>query len=99
MEAYRPFNFSWFVDDFLAGMGFPNDADIGFLSGAGVKTLINLTPYDDYSEAAERLGVEVHSLETTDLCPPTLEHINQFIRIVENARSQVREIPFTSSYT
>lgn len=88
MAASQPFNFSWFVDGLLAGMGYPTDADIRFLSEAGVSTVVNLTHSERYSETARQLKLKVCSLPTVDFCPPCPEHIRQFIAIVRSARSE-----------
>lgn len=72
----QPFNFSWFVDGLLAGMGYPTtDADIRFLSEAGVSVVVNLTHKERYGEIARQLGLKVYSLPTVDFCPPCPEHI------------------------
>ena len=84
-----PRNFSWFVEGKLAGMGYPKDEDIPFLAQEGVKTLVNLTAGDShlYESPARTHGMTVHCINIQDFCPPTMEQIEEFLRIVENAKT------------
>ena len=80
-----PRNFSWFVARKLAGFGYPTDENIPFLAAQGIKTLVNTTGTHYYEEAATTHGLTVHSIAVQDFCPPTVEQIEEFIRIVDNA--------------
>ena len=95
----EPLNFSWFAEDFLAGMAYPADvaADLAFLAASGVRILVNLTRateaeerrHADYSAWAEKLGLAVSSLPVEDYAPPAQHQIAEFIRIVRRTREQV----------
>ena len=81
-----PRNFTWFVADKLAGMGYPQPEGIPFLAAEGIKTLINVTRgTPNYSEAAAAHRITMHSIDVQDFCPPTTEQIEEFIRLVDNA--------------
>lgn len=83
----QPFNFSWFVEGKLAGMGYPEDTDIPFLADAGIKTLVNIDPYaPDYIEVAEEYDVAVCTIQIYEFCPPSIEQIQQFLKIVDDAQ-------------
>ena len=87
MKMSQPRNFSWFVEGKLAGMGCPRDEDIPFLKDQGIKTLVNLTSFSapNYIKSAEEHELTVHSITIQDFCPPTMEQIQQFISILDNA--------------
>ena len=87
METTQPRNFSWFVDGKLAGLAYPRDTDIPFLADAGIKTLINITETGtpDYFAVAEAHGIGAHTIPTQAFCPPSNEHIQQFLKIVGEA--------------
>ena len=83
----QPFNFSWFVEGKLAGMGYPEDTDIPFLADAGIMTLVNIDPYaPDYIQAAEEYGVVVRTIQIYEFCPPSNEQIQQFLEIVDGTQ-------------
>jgi atypical dual specificity phosphatase len=86
-----PRNFSWFVEGKLAGMGYPVSDNIPFLAQEGIRTLVNLTTVashpSTYEEGARAHGMAVHSIDIQDFTPPTMEQIEEFLRIVENTES------------
>ena len=86
MDAPR--NFSWFVENKLAGMGYPKDeAELAYLAHkAGIKTLVNLTQTSNYVDQANELGISVHQIVIDDFCPPSLDQIQQFLSIVDNCK-------------
>lgn len=86
-----PINFSWFVENRVAGMGYPkDDTELSYLAHkAGIKTLVNLTPTSNYVAQAEELGIAVHQIAISDFCPPSLAQIQEFISIVDNANGAV----------
>ncbi len=79
----EPRNFSWFVEGRLAGMAYPKETDIPFLAQSGIKTLVNMTRDDYYSEVAEANGVAVHTIYVPDFEQPSLHQINDFLEIVD----------------
>lgn len=83
----RPRNFSWFVEGKIAGMGYPMDSDIPFLAAQGIKTLVSIAGAQNYRESAAAHGLTVHSIAVQDFCPPTMEQMDDFLKIVDNAES------------
>ena len=70
----------------LAGMGYPFEEDVPFLAQLGITTLVDLTGgFCQYAEAAKAHQMTVHSLSIQDFCPPTVEQIEQFLTILQNA--------------
>lgn len=82
----EPYNFSWFVEGKLAAMAYPDDSDMAFLVRQGIKTLINLTEYDDYSEVAKQHGIETKCIFIPEFDPPTLEQIQEFVETVDSTK-------------
>lgn len=87
--ATPPRNFSWFIENKLAGLGYPTNEDMSFLTESGIKTLVNLTANSPtYNESATAHGITVHSINIQDFTPPTMSQIDQFLHIVvEEANS------------
>ena len=85
MDAPR--NFSWFVENKLAGMGYPkDDAELVYLvRDAGIKTLVNLTEISNYADQAEELGISVHQIAIPDFYPPSVAQIEEFVSIVDKS--------------
>ena len=87
-----PRNFSWFVKGKLAGMGYPTSEDVPFLAQLDIRTLVDLTgsyPSSScrYTESARACGLTVHSINIQDFCPPTIEQIQEFLKIQESAEN------------
>ncbi|KAL5460353.1 hypothetical protein EMCRGX_G033798 [Ephydatia muelleri] len=89
MDAPR--NFSWFVENKLAGMGYPkDDAELAYLArDAGIKTLVNLTEISNYADQAEELGISVHQIAIPDFYPPSIAQIEEFVSIVDKSNGAV----------
>ena len=86
MFQSQPANFSWFVENKLAGMGYPDrGGNISYLAAQGVKTLVNLTEGQCYSDSPATHGLTVHSIPIPDFHPPTVEQIEDFLRVADNA--------------
>ena len=89
MSLSQPANFSWFVEGKLAAMGYPNkDGNIRYLAGQGIKTLVNLTRGQSYSESPAAHGLTVHSISIRDFHAPTMEQIEDFLRVADNAKPE-----------
>ena len=59
----QPSNFSWFVDNKVAGLAYPYSGDVTFLAEQGVNMLINLCEMPPgYAEEAEEHDVKVVSI-------------------------------------
>ena len=86
MDAPR--NFSWFVENKLAGMGYPKDeVELAYLAHkAGIKTLVNLTQTNTYVDQAEELGIAVHQIVIDDFCPPSLAQVQEFLSILDKSK-------------
>ena len=88
LEMSQPRNFSWFVAGKLAAMAYPTTQDLTFLKAQGIKTLINFSHRpSSYRESAEAQGLTVHSIPIETYYPPKTEQIENFLRIVDTAKS------------
>lgn len=83
----QPMNFSWFVGGKLAAVGYPMNQDLPFLTEQAIKTLIDLTGSCLYRESAIAQEFTVHSIAIQDFSPPTIEQIENFLKIVDNAEN------------
>lgn len=85
-SAMPPRNFSWFVEDRLAALGFPSTrADIEFLCSRGVKRLISLTESRPSLHGFPLTHVHI---PIVDFTPPSIEQVNEFLSAVEKSNSQ-----------
>ncbi|XP_013399319.1 dual specificity protein phosphatase 23 [Lingula anatina] len=88
MASKKPPNFSWVIDNVLAGCGFPSSpAHIQYMKDNGVKHLISLT--------AERTpptqgftGFRLIQIKLKDFTSPTVYQVDDFIRFVDEARQK-----------
>lgn len=92
MASAVPPNFSWVVPDKLAGLAMPRlPAHYQYMHEHGIRHLVSLSerspPYHDTCP-----GIQVHRLRIPDFCPPSVEQIQRFLQIVEdaNAKGEVR---------
>ncbi|XP_016046972.1 dual specificity protein phosphatase 23 isoform X2 [Erinaceus europaeus] len=81
----QPPNFSWVLPDRLAGLALPRaPAHYQFLRERGVAHLVSLTerapPHSDSCP-----GLTLHRLRIPDFCPPSPEHIDRFVQLVDEA--------------
>ncbi|KAG9466994.1 hypothetical protein GDO78_015791, partial [Eleutherodactylus coqui] len=88
MPPVPPHNFSWVEPDLLAGMALPRlPAHYEYLYQNGIRHLVTLTehkpPYHDTCP-----GITFHRIRIQDFCPPSLEQIKTFLKIVEDARAK-----------
>ncbi|CAH2057376.1 unnamed protein product, partial [Iphiclides podalirius] len=85
-ESYPPYNFSWFIKDKVAAMGWPQTVEnLNYLVDAGISHLITLSPeklppiYDfDRKLKWTEIGIK-------EFGAPTLKQIIKFIEICERA--------------
>ena len=93
-EAYPPYNFSWFVENKIAAMGFPQTVEnLNFIADAGVNHLITLSPerIPPILECEKKL--KWSEIRIKEFGAPTLKQILKFIEICE--RSEIRgEVSF-----
>jgi atypical dual specificity phosphatase len=76
-------NFSWVVEDKLAGMARPGavrtlDEDLASLEAHGIKLLVSLTETATPAADAARYGIEVVHLPVVDFTPPSQEQLFTF---------------------
>ncbi|CAE1316851.1 unnamed protein product [Acanthosepion pharaonis] len=84
-----PKNFSWVVDGFLAALGFPNEpANMMYLVKHGIKYLISLTAELTPSIKGFEDKLVWYHIKIKDFAPPTLEQVDEFLKVVEKARSE-----------
>ncbi|XP_040267405.1 dual specificity protein phosphatase 23 isoform X2 [Bufo bufo] len=88
MPPVQPHNFSWVEPGLLAGLAMPHvPAHYEYLYQNGIRHLVILTerkpPYHDTCP-----GITLHRIRIRDFCPPSLQQIKTFLRIVEEARAK-----------
>ncbi|XP_029643818.1 dual specificity protein phosphatase 23 isoform X3 [Octopus sinensis] len=84
-----PKNFSWVVDGFLAALGFPNEAaNMMYLVKHGIKYLISLTAELTPSLQGFEDKLVWSQIKIKDFSPPTLQQVDEFLKVVEKARSE-----------
>ncbi|KAM9293894.1 dual specificity protein phosphatase 23 [Gastrophryne carolinensis] len=88
MPTESPHNFTWVEPGLLAGMALPRlPAHYQYLYDNGIRHLVALTerkpPYHDTCP-----GISLHHIRIIDFCPPTLEQIKAFLKIVDNAKAK-----------
>ncbi|CAH2327144.1 dual specificity phosphatase 23 isoform X2 [Pelobates cultripes] len=88
MPPTPPHNFSWVEPGLLAGMAMPRlPAHYEYLYQNGIRHLITLTehkpPYHDTCP-----GITLHRIRIVDFCPPSLDQIKSFLKIVEDANAK-----------
>ncbi len=87
-NPYVPYNFSWVVDESIAGMGYPGtgptlEKSMQFLSESGVTLVVSLTehPVDEAMVAAE--GMDRIHIPVVDFTPPSQNQIATFVQAVK----------------
>ncbi|XP_029436392.1 dual specificity protein phosphatase 23 isoform X2 [Rhinatrema bivittatum] len=91
MPPVPPHNFSW-VTPRLAGMAMPRlPAHYQYLHQNGIRHLVSLCegkpPYHDTCP-----GVRLHHIRIADFCPPSLQQIERFLQIVEDASAKAEGV-------
>ncbi|KAJ8246713.1 hypothetical protein GJAV_G00254570 [Gymnothorax javanicus] len=85
MESLSPPNFSWIEPSKVAGLALPRSAaDLAFLVDNGIQHLVCLCEaqpqfYDSCP------GLTHHHIPIQDFCPPSLDQIETFLAIVQDA--------------
>jgi len=85
--------FSWVVANQLAAMACPGRErplaqDLAFLQQEGLAVLVSLTEEPIASEHLAQYGLKGLHLPVKDFTPPTMAQIEEFIAVVEQARSE-----------
>lgn len=89
-----PRNFSWLIQDEIAGMGRPVAivADLEFLKDNGVESIVSLTELPLHKTLIEEFGFEYKHIPIPDFSTPTLEQIEEFVTFVNNLLSSKKKI-------
>ena len=89
-----PRNFSWLIQDEIAGMGRPVAivADLEFLKDNGVESIVSLTELPLHKPLIEEFGFEYKHIPIPDFSTPTLEQIEEFVTFVNNLLSSKKKI-------
>ncbi|MCF6158098.1 MAG: protein phosphatase [wastewater metagenome] len=89
-----PRNFSWLIQDEIAGMGRPMSivADLEFLKDIGIEAIVSLTEKPLHKTLIEEFGFEYKHLPVVDLTSPTQEQIDEFLFFVSNLTSSKKRI-------
>lgn len=88
-ESYPPYNFSWFIPNKIAAMGWPqNEENLNYLVDVGVDHLITLSPerWPPITEFKRKL--KWTEIRVKEFGAPTLKQVLKFIEICE--RAQIR---------
>ena len=84
----EPMNFSWFVEEKVAGLACPSDDGVTYLANQGIKTIINLADrprVPRYTEKAKMLGIQVEPIPIIEFTAPTSQQIERFVQILTSA--------------
>lgn len=89
-----PRNFSWLIQDEIAGMGRPMSvvADLEFLKDNGIEAIVSLTELPLHRTLIEEFGFEYKHIPVADLTSPTQEQIDEFLSFVNNLISSKKRI-------
>lgn len=79
-----PRNFSWLIQDEIAGMArpMPMITDLEFLKDIGIEAIVSLTELPLHKTLIEEFGFEYKHIPIVDLTSPTQEQIGDFISFV-----------------
>ncbi|GAN33696.1 MAG: protein phosphatase [Candidatus Brocadia sp. AMX2] len=79
-----PRNFSWVIQDEIAGMARPLSivADLEFLKDNGIEAIVSLTELPLPKTLIEEFGFEYKHIPIADLTSPTQEQIEEFVTFV-----------------
>ncbi|XP_006000038.1 dual specificity protein phosphatase 23b [Latimeria chalumnae] len=92
MASTSPHNFSWIEPNKLAGMALPRlPAHYQYLYENGIRHLVTLCerkpPNHDTCP-----GVQLHHIKIGDFCPPSLDQIKRFLKVVEDANAKAEGV-------
>ncbi|XP_072948001.1 dual specificity protein phosphatase 23-like [Epargyreus clarus] len=85
-ESFRPINFSWFIENKIAAMGWPRSVEnLNYICDAGVDHLITLSPekLPPILECERKLRWS--EIRINEFSAPTLKQILKFIAMCERA--------------
>jgi atypical dual specificity phosphatase len=82
-------NFSWFIENHLAGVSFPRSEDaLALLLQLGVKALLSLSVEAVSPDLLTRYGFQVQHLPVADFTAPTLSQVKQANAIIDDFFAQ-----------
>jgi len=89
-----PRNFSWLIQDEIAGMARPMSmvADFEFLKDNGIEAIVSLTETPLHKTLIEEFGFEYKHIPVPDLASPTQEQIEEFVSFVNNLTTSKKKI-------
>ncbi|MBE7446316.1 MAG: dual specificity protein phosphatase family protein [Planctomycetia bacterium] len=89
-----PRNFSWIIQDEIAGMARPVSIvpDLEFLKDNGIEAIVSLTELPLHKTLIEEFGFEYKHIPIADLTSPTQEQIEEFVTFVNNLTSSKKKI-------
>ena len=81
-----PRNFSWLIQDEIAGMALPLSlvADMEFLKDSGIEAIVSLTEMPLHKTLIEEFGFEYKHIPVVDFASPTQDQIDAFVSFVNN---------------
>ncbi|MFX1563295.1 MAG: dual specificity protein phosphatase family protein [Promethearchaeota archaeon] len=86
-------NFGWIIPGVLAGADQPNSLqDIQRLANAGVLVLVTVMLERLDEDAIRAAGLEYHHIPVRDFGTPTVDQLNEFVKLVEKNRVQGRPV-------
>lgn len=89
---------TWWIDKpHLLGSSNPTSTDLQKLRGDGFEVIISLLNEEQQKPRYDTaytmaLGYERHNIPVEDFFPPTLEQLNQFIRLIDGLRPGAKTI-------
>lgn len=85
-ESYAPYNFSWFIENKIAAMGWPQTVEnLNYLSDIGVNHLVTLSPEKIPPILECKKKLKWTEIPVKEFSPPSLKQILKFIEICERA--------------
>ncbi len=87
-------NFSWLIEDEIAGMAKPasSEHDFEFLKDNGIKAIVSLTENPLSKALIEEFGFTVKHIPVRDFEPPTLEQIQDFVTFTRKASLEGKKL-------
>lgn len=87
-------NFSWLIENEVAGMARPTSLvnDFEFLKKNNIDAIVSLTEKPLQKSLVEEFGFEYVHLPITDFTAPTLCQIDQFVRFAKRLRLENKKI-------
>ncbi|KAL0861693.1 hypothetical protein ABMA27_009176 [Loxostege sticticalis] len=85
-ESYPPYNFSWFIENKVAAMGWPQTVEnLNYIADAGVDHLITLSPERRPPILECKKKLKWSEIRIKEFGTPSLKQILKFIEICERA--------------